>query len=137
MGTSYKSVNRWFLRKVTDSWLSSLSDRELAYECYGYMLSAIAKFGKCRTDLSARGKYGFDNKLTEQEIEILAGYMAIEWLTPQVNSLELTKIRMTSRDFRMSSQANHLEALSKRLNAATVEVERLLTNYTHEPRGGA
>jgi hypothetical protein len=49
--------------------------------------------------------------LTSEEIEILALLMKQGWVQRQVTSIENTRMKYTSADFKMTSQANHLAKL--------------------------
>lgn len=62
----------------------------------------------------------FAAELTEEEINILALLMMCAWVNRQVASIENTRMKFTSSDFKMTSQANHL---SKLMNLLT-EVQR-------------
>lgn len=62
----------------------------------------------------------FAAELTDEEINILALLMMCAWVNRQVASIENTRMKFTSSDFKMTSQANHL---SKMMNLLT-EVQR-------------
>ena len=62
----------------------------------------------------------FAAELTDEEINILALLMMCAWVNRQVASIENTRMKITSSDFKMTSQANHL---SKMMNLLT-EVQR-------------
>ena len=62
----------------------------------------------------------FAAELTDEEINILALLMMCDWVNRQVASIENTRMKFTSSDFKMTSQANHL---SKMMNLLT-EVQR-------------
>lgn len=53
----------------------------------------------------------FAAELTSEEINILAILMMIGWVQRQVTSIEYTRMKYTSSEFKMSSQANHLSKL--------------------------
>ena len=53
----------------------------------------------------------FDDDLTSEEINILAILMMISWVQRQVTSIENTRMKYTGADFKMTSQANHLQKL--------------------------
>lgn len=62
----------------------------------------------------------FAAELTDEEINILALLMMCAWVNRQVASIENTRMKFTSSDFKMTSQANHL---AKMMNLLT-EVQR-------------
>ena len=53
----------------------------------------------------------FAAELTDEEINILALLMMCAWVNRQVASIENTRMKFTSSDFKMTSQANHLSKL--------------------------
>lgn len=53
----------------------------------------------------------FNAELTAEEIEILAILMMIGWVQRQVTSIEHTRMKYSGTDFKMTSQANHLQKL--------------------------
>lgn len=53
----------------------------------------------------------FNNELTPEEINILAILMMIAWVQRQVTSIENTRMKFSGADFKMTSQANHLQKL--------------------------
>lgn len=56
--------------------------------------------------------------LTDEEINILALLMMCAWVNRQVASIENTRMKFTSSDFKMTSQANHLSKLMNLLAEA-------------------
>ena len=53
----------------------------------------------------------FNNRLTHEEINILAVYMIVEWLSQQLASVENTRMKYSGSDFKFTSQANHMQKL--------------------------
>ena len=53
----------------------------------------------------------FNVELTSEEINILAIIMKQGWLQRQVTSIEHTRMKYSGPDFKMTSQANHLQKL--------------------------
>jgi len=53
----------------------------------------------------------FAANLTAEEINILALLMKQGWVQRQVTSIENTRMKYTGPDFKMTSQANHLQKL--------------------------
>lgn len=60
----------------------------------------------------------FAAELTDEEINILALLMMCAWVNRQVVSIENTRMKFTSSDFKMTSQANHLSKLMNLLAEA-------------------
>lgn len=53
----------------------------------------------------------FGVELTPEEINILAILMMVNWVQRQVTSIEHTRMKYSGSDFKMTSQANHLQKL--------------------------
>ena len=53
----------------------------------------------------------FKASLTTEEIKILAYYMIVEWIGQQLASIEVTRQKYSGTDFKMTSQAAHLQKL--------------------------
>ncbi len=53
----------------------------------------------------------FHSELTPEEINILAIIMKEGWIQRQVTSIENTRMKYSGPDFKMTSQANHLQKL--------------------------
>ena len=53
----------------------------------------------------------FAADLNSEEINILAILMMIAWLQRQITSIENTRMKYSGSDFKMTSQANHLQKL--------------------------
>ena len=58
--------------------------------------------------------YNFE--LTSEEIDIIATLMMCNWVQRQVTSIENTRMKYSGSDFKMTSQANHLQKLITLLN---------------------
>ena len=56
-------------------------------------------------------KSTFGDDLNSEEINILAILMMIAWVQRQVTSIENTRMKYSGSDFKMTSQANHLQKL--------------------------
>jgi hypothetical protein len=66
--------------------------------------------------------------LAPEEINILATYMVIGWIDQQLASIEVTRMKYSGADFKMTSQANHmakLQALRKEYERTGFHLQRL------------
>jgi hypothetical protein len=131
--TSYKVIYDWALRKIDDPSLAQWSEEDLENELHSWMLSAIAKFRKCKNDLSDRDdelkQFNSDLLLIEQEI--LANLIAREWLTPQLNSVTLTAQVYSGKETKYYSQSAHLDSLEARDEKLKLEAQQLHRDYTY------
>ena len=53
----------------------------------------------------------FNVELTDEEINILALNMVIEWLGQQLDTTNNTRMLYSGSDFKLTSQANHMAKL--------------------------
>lgn len=70
----------------------------------------------------------FAAELTSEEINILAILMMCAWVQRQVTSIENTRMKYSGSDFKMTSQANHLQkmlALLSECNRQSHHMQRL------------
>lgn len=72
----------------------------------------------------------FNTELTQEEINIFAHLMLVEWINRQLASVDVTKQAYSSRDFEFTSQANHLDKLIKLKESFSKEATRLQRLYT-------
>lgn len=71
----------------------------------------------------------FNVDLTSEEINILALLMKQGWVQRQVSSIENTRMKYSGSDFKMTSQANHLQKLLALLSEAQRESFRMQRLY--------
>ena len=135
--TSFSLVYDSFLSKITDDMYLQLTELDTYRMLEQLLLSAIEKFEFPRIDLTdyelweivdesqytgAESDYQtvtayiygggeFNHRLTHEEINILAVYMIVEWLSQQLASIENTRMKYSGSDFKFTSQANHMQKL--------------------------
>lgn len=110
MNTTFNEVKDIFLSKITDYDICKLNEEELDIELKLKLKSAMAKYSP--SDVKFDDTLNeFDRELSNIEIEILAIGLVSSWITPMINTLSLIKQSMNSKDFNMTSQANHLKQL--------------------------
>ena len=135
--TLFSLVYDSFLSKITDDMYLELTELDTYQMLEQLLLSAIEKFEFPRVNLNdyeligitnqiiyngAESNYQdtiaiiyeggyFNNYLSHQEINILAIYMIVEWLSQQLASIENTRMKYSGSDFKFTSQANHMQKL--------------------------
>ena len=70
----------------------------------------------------------FNFSLTSEEINIIAILMMQAWVQRQVTSIENTRMKYSGSDFKMTSQANHLQKLMSLLSECktqSIHMQRL------------
>lgn len=135
--TPFSNVYDSFLSKVTDDMYMELTELETYALLNEMLMTAIHKFEFPRINLydfeetsfedetfycGADSNYTtatafiynegvFNNLLTNEEINILATYMVVEWFGQQLASIENTRMKYSGDDFKFTSQANHMQKL--------------------------
>lgn len=71
----------------------------------------IEEFDYGKAPLVVVEKSYFSSDLNSEEINILAILMMEAWVQRQVTSIENTRMKYSGADFKMTSQANHLQKL--------------------------
>jgi len=117
MSIPYSNVYDLFLDEISDSTFLQFPeiDRDLILK--KLLLKSLSRFKACKTDL-----------LEEQLI--LSTIMRYHWLNQKVYNIELIKQRMTTKDFKLSSQAEHLLRLTVLKQELDKEISRMIVSYT-------
>ena len=125
--TPFQKIYDAFLGRITDDMYMELTKEDTIRDCKSILLSAIPGFEFPRFNL-----YDYDEEaesyrvdLTGEEINIFSYLMMMEWVQRQVTSIENTRMKYSGSDFKMTSQANHLDKLMKLKN----ETERMDRHY--------
>ena len=135
--TSFALVYDSFLSRITDDMYLELDQLDTFRMLEELLLSAIEKFEFPRVNLwnyeffevidetiyngaqsnnqdviaIIYNQGHFNATLTHEEINILAVYMIVEWLSQQLASVENTRMKYSGSDFKFTSQANHMQKL--------------------------
>ena len=134
MATPFSDITNAFIFKITDSGLSDLMVSDLESLSFKYMVSASTKFKQCKKITSCKRddvNKVFLETLTEEEIDILASLMVLEWLNPQIFSIETLKPKMSTRDYKFYSNANHLDKMLQLRKSYMSDINMLKTLYTY------
>lgn len=131
--TSYQTVYDAFLAKMLDDEWGFWTEEEVEQDLRSLLEGAIPWFKFPRVSLD-RGDFGFENDLSNTEIQILATYMKCEWLNRTILTWENVKPLYEERDF---SQANLLAKFQSMLEAEkynAVKLERVYyRSYDNKP----
>lgn len=132
--TPFSYIYDSFLSKLTDDMYMELDELQTYRMLEDLLLAAIQKFEFPRFDITnyetsyledvaeysgeeTEGNdatayiYGgghFNCELTQEEINVIATYMVVEWLGQQLASVENTRMKYSGSDFKFTSQANHM-----------------------------
>lgn len=136
MPTPYSDVYGAFLARIEeDDWLRE-EDTEVVYaDLLEILKMAIFDFRFPRISLELGETDSFVENLTNAEIQVLATTMKLHWLRRQINTWRVIKQQYSTRDFELSSQANHLDKLLKSLESTEREVRRVCDSYDRSRDG--
>ena len=108
--TEFNTVYKRFLSKVTDDMYMEITIEETERLLQDLLESALPWFEFPRQSLAIENG-SFISTLEDEEINIIATYMIVEWLGQQLATVELTRMKYSGSDFKFTSQANHLSKL--------------------------
>lgn len=111
--TSFSTVYDSFLSKITDDMYMELSKEETLPLQEELLESALPHFEFPRKNIFNYDKENqtFNVELSNEEVNIIATYMVVEWFGRQLASIELTRMKYSGSDFKLTSQANHMSKL--------------------------
>lgn len=112
--TALSKIYDTFLTKITDDMYMELTQEETYNMTFDLFKSALHWFEFPRFDIYSYSEeleeYSID--LTQEEINIIATYMIVEWLSQQLATIELVRMKYSGTDFKFTSQANHMHKLT-------------------------
>jgi hypothetical protein len=111
--TTFKEIYDRFFGKITDDMYVEWTKEDTEKDVKNILIDAIPGFEFPRFPLYDYNEDSYNCHLTSEEINILAILMYNTWLQRQVASIENTRQKFSGSDFKMTSQANHLDKLIK------------------------
>lgn len=130
--TSSEKIYERFFDKITDDMYILITEEETNDQLYGILESAIVYFRFPKFNSEDFDENGFSADLTREEIQIIATLMVIEWLKLQSNNIDLLKLKYTGAEFKIYSQANHIDKISTWL--AKYEKENIDLQHLYSKR---
>jgi hypothetical protein len=132
MTTPFEKVFDSFLSKIEDDLYTSLSI-DVEADLTKLLNSAIVQFDFPKVDIFDKDDtlQLFNVDLSIYEIEILSNFMKLEWIKRQMNSVSLLKQMLGDKDFRLTSQANHLKVLIDLKTETEKEINSMVTKYSY------
>ncbi len=152
-GTPFYVIYCNFLSRITDDlylewtpedtfknlesiFLNALTGFEFPkFPLWGYSLNSIGMVD-AQGSVISYGKFTVD--LTLEEINIITDLMIIEWIGRQISTVNMTRMKYSSRDFQLTSQANHLAKLLETKNQyqlSNKRAQRLYQRRTIDSQG--
>lgn len=133
MTTPYEVVFDSFLSKIDDDLYANLMPDDAEEDFLKLLNSAVVHFTFPKVNINDRDDnfQQFNVELSIYEIEIISTLMKLEWVKRQINSIKLLRQMIGSKDFTLTSQANHLKVLLELKNDTQSESEKLMTKYSY------
>lgn len=136
MATPYTDVYNYFLSLIDDYELAmyDIVDFEEGLEIWLEIASSIY-FVECNLDLiniMDDVNKEFTSTLGLDEIVILAYGMVLAWLEPRINTLEVIKKELGTKDFRITSSQAHLSTLTKFRNESFSKLKFYKKQYEYK-----
>jgi len=130
MPTPFSTVEQKFLLKISDRYLAGLTPTNLQNMIDSYRESAETIFKKC-SKLSDKDDTlnQYNQSLSNEEIDILADCMVIEWSYPTINSIDNLRLRMSTADYKQFSQANMIDSTLEFIKQTEIRTKRRISSY--------
>ena len=113
MNTKFEYIYNTFYSKITDDMYMELDENQTKAMSRDLLINSIPWFEFPRVNLYDYNleKETYNFTLTQEEINIIAIYMMIAWFDQQLASVEVTRMKYSGSDFKLTSQANHMSKL--------------------------
>lgn len=134
MATSFDEIYKKFLFKVKAYELQMLLPEQKEEILQIYLEASITQFyRRCKVNLEDIDLelLQFNETLSLEEKNILAEYMVVEWLRPQLLSDELLESRLNTKDFTEYSTSKLIEQIRAVYDTSQRKARQLLVNYTY------
>lgn len=112
-----------------------MENEEIENNLETYLKPSIVKFRYC-DKLGDRDEElkQFNQDLTDEEQEILAVLMCVEYLTPKLLTDNLLKQSLGAKDYNLYSQANQMKEIRTLRDTLKREADNLMILYTYEKK---
>lgn len=142
MSTPYSKIYNKFLTDIKDDTLLDFTVEERMEILDSLLKKSISRFKACQINLLDRTERipateitpaiegQFNQDLTEEEMNILATIMRKYWLNDKIYNLELLQQKITSKDWKLMSQSNHLIRLIALGQELDKEISRMIVDYS-------
>lgn len=131
MGTPYQKVYDAFTAKILEDEWQAWDEVSVEQDMRAMLEAAIPSFKFPRVSLE-RGDDGFVEELPNDVLQIIAGYMKIEWLNRSIDTMDNLRPLYSETDF---SQANLIDKLTKHLTNERADVKEKEARYYRSING--
>ena len=125
MASIYNIYDAFLSKMLEDEWLN-WTDEEREEDWRSLLDAAIPyfKFPRVSFEIDSEGNF-VDEKVSNQEIQILATYMKCEWLNRTILTWENVKPLYVERDFSQANLIDKLKQLLEREEYKALKLERI------------
>lgn len=112
--TSPSDVYDAFFGLIEDDWYMETTEEETREDCLQLLRKSLPMYEFPSSPIHLRkngNEMGFNRDLNDEEINILAYGMLQAWLQRQMTTIELVRQKFSGQDFKLSSQASHLQRI--------------------------
>lgn len=134
--TPFSSVYDAFFSLITDDMYMEITEEETHADCRNLLMASIPMFEFPEKVIDVNADDTFTRALTLEEINILAYGMLQLWLQRQITTVELVRQKFSGVDFKLTSQASHLQRLMGLFTQTKDEYRRLMMINTRRKRVG-
>ena len=114
MGTDFNIIYTRFYSKITDDMYMELDQTQTDALLEELLINALPWFEFPKVSLQySTVKRCFRYSLSDEEINIIVTYMVLGWFDQQLASVEVSRMKYSGSDFKMTSQANHMAKLKE------------------------
>lgn len=132
--TTFDEVYNYFLAKISTNEYITLTDTELEVELQQLLRTSFAECVSFKNTSADYVLNQFNRDLTDLEMNIISYNMVVHYLSPKINNIELLKQSLSSKDFQMYSQANHLSKLIELKNESLKQFHYWMNRYGYLKR---
>ena len=132
MSVPYSNIYDLFLDEISDSTFLQFIEVDRDLILNKLLLKSISRFHACKTDLKDRDEVleKFNSDPSDEEQLILSTIMRYHWLNQKIYNIDLIKQKMTTKDFKLTSQAEHLKNLQSLKKSLNEEISQVIVSYT-------
>lgn len=124
--TPYGEIYKAFLTKIEEDEWAGWEKEFIEADLKTILEGAIVYFKFPRISLIDRTEEGFNSDLSNEEIQVLATYMKVEWLNRAIMTWENVRPQYDEQDF---SQANLINNFIKKLAQEQEKAQKLEARY--------
>lgn len=138
--TPFSEIDNMFLGDISDDTFLNYTEIERQEILDGLRNKAVTRFKACKKDLYDKVETvvdgdtitvgHFNETLTDEENLIISTIMRKYWLSDKIYNLDLIRQRMSTKDWKLTSQAEHLLRLTVLNKELDIEISRMIVDYS-------